>query len=74
VKRIIKVKVYPDSKKEYVEEEKGRIHVWTREPAQDNRANKDCIRLLSFFLQKEEGSLRIIKGHHQRNKTIEIIQ
>jgi uncharacterized protein YggU (UPF0235/DUF167 family) len=71
--RHIKVKVFPDFKKQKIEmSAPDAFRVYIREKAQDNMANKGLIRALANHFSLPETSLRIINGHHRSNKVIEI--
>jgi uncharacterized protein YggU (UPF0235/DUF167 family) len=72
--RQIKVKVFPDFKKQKIEErEPETFRVYIREKAQDNMANKGLIRALAEHFSLPEKNIRIVSGHHKSNKVIEII-
>lgn len=71
---IIRVRAFPDAKKEYIEETEPHIlRVFVREPAKDNRANHKILDLISHFYSIPRNKLRIISGHHGMSKMIEII-
>lgn len=72
---LIHIKIFPDAKEDLVEaktETSFLVHV--REPAEQNRANKRMIELLSKYFQKPTGRFRILTGHHQPSKIIEVIE
>lgn len=69
---ILKIKAFPKSKHEKIERRKSRLHVYIKEPAENNRANDAIV----DFLRKEfpkATSIRIISGHMKPTKTIEIL-
>ena len=70
---LIKLRVHPDSKKDAIEK-KGpdAYEVWTRAPAEANRANVACLILLGRALKVEARRLRIVKGAHSPSKIIEV--
>lgn len=70
----IKVKVFPDSKKERVQQNRpDSFHVYTREPAKDTLANRRMLEMMVEFLNKPPGSLRIVKGHTSPSKILKIL-
>ncbi len=69
----IKVKVTPDSKKEVFEKiNEDTYKISTKEKPEKNLANIRVLELLSAKLNLEKGSLKIITGHHSKNKIIYI--
>lgn len=67
----VKVRVYPDSKKESVVRKKnGGYEVRVRAPKERNEANERTIALLSKALGTAK--LRIVRGHRSPNKIIEV--
>jgi uncharacterized protein (TIGR00251 family) len=67
----IHVSVYPDSRREMVKElSKSRLHIYVKEPAEGNRANR---RVLEIVREKHPGSMvRMVKGHHSPSKILSI--
>jgi uncharacterized protein YggU (UPF0235/DUF167 family) len=71
---LLRIKVITDAKEDRVEPIKeNSFAVYTKEPAEQNRANKRMIALISKYLQKPTGKIRILTGHHQPSKIIEVI-
>lgn len=69
-----KVKVFADAGCDAViESESKRMSIYTRQPAQNNLANKDVLRLLANHLGLPKENLRIVAGHHAPHKTIEVV-
>lgn len=70
----IKVKVFPNSKKEeVVKKSKDSFEAYVREKPKEGIATKAAMRAVSLFFGIPISRLRIIKGHKQRNKIFEII-
>ncbi len=73
--RHISLKVFPNAKKEFIEEiSPGKLRIFTREPARDNRANKAITRIVAEFYRVPIAKIRIIHGHHAQGKIIEILE
>jgi len=69
----IKVKVFPDSKKdEIVKKADDRFEIKVKEKAKNGLANKKVIEILSKYLNVPEEKLILIRGAKQRNKIFEI--
>ncbi len=67
----VKVRVYPDSKKESVVQKKsGTYEVRVKVPKERNEANTRALALLSKTLGTTK--LRIVRGHRKPNKIIEV--
>ena len=67
----VKVRVYPDSKKESVVQKRSGIYeVRVKAPRERNEANKRAIALLAKTLGTAK--LRIVRGHRKSNKIIEV--
>lgn len=70
----IEVNVHPGSRQEKVlEVVPGKYEVWTTKPAVDNKANKDVVKQLSFFLNIQKSRIRLTKGKTSRHKLFDII-
>ena len=70
---LIHLKVVADANTEKVEVLKENFFViHTKSPRENNRANIRMIELLSIHLQIPTGKIRIITGHHQPSKILEI--
>jgi uncharacterized protein YggU (UPF0235/DUF167 family) len=71
--RLIKVKVKPDGKKDYVEKIKDdEYFIETREPPQNNRANKSVKKLLAGFLRIDEERVILVKGQNSSSKIFKV--
>lgn len=69
---IVKVKVFPKSRKEEVIETKsGKLEIYIRAEAKRGEANMRVLELLKERYPESRG-MRIIKGHTTPNKTIEV--
>ena len=70
---LVKVKVFPNSKKEgVIEKSTDSFEVRVREKAKQGQANKAVIRSLANYLKISPQKIRIIKGFKRRNKIIDI--
>ena len=70
----IRVKTFPDAKKEHVEEVSPHVlRIFVRESAERNMANQAVIRAVAKFYNIPEKKLRIQTGHRMQNKTIAIL-
>jgi uncharacterized protein YggU (UPF0235/DUF167 family) len=71
---IIRVKAFPDAKKEWIEEvEPNKLRIFVREPAERNLANKRVLTLVANFYEIPQNRLKIITGHRGQNKIIQVI-
>ena len=69
----IKVKIFPNSKKqEILEKNKDSFKIKLKEKPMRGEANKTIINLLSSFLKIPKQNIKLIKGFKQRNKIFEI--
>jgi len=70
---LIKVKVYPNSRKEEVlKHSEDRYEVWVRARAEKKAANEEVIELLTNYFALPPGQIRIIKGFKSRSKILEV--
>jgi hypothetical protein len=70
---LIKVKVFPNSKKEeIIKKSENSFEIKVKEKPERGLANKEVIRILSFYFKIPESKLRLIKGFKQKNKIFEI--
>jgi len=70
---LIKVKIFPGIKKEEViEKDEGVFEVKVKEKAEQGKANKRLVELLSKHFQISENQVKLISGSKRRNKTISI--
>ncbi len=68
---LIKVKVFCGVKKEAIEKNKDYFIVKVREKAEQNKANKRVIEILSLFFNSR---VKIVKGHKSPHKIFEVCQ
>ena len=67
---IIKIKVRPNSaKQEMIKISENEYKISLKEKAEDNKANKELIKLLKKYFKKDT---KIIKGMKSRDKIVEI--
>ncbi len=71
-KRLIKVKVIPNAKKNKVVESEGLFKVYVNAPAVDGKANKALIAVLSEYFNIRKGSIKIVRGEKSREKVVEV--
>jgi uncharacterized protein (TIGR00251 family) len=69
---IIRAKVKPNSKKENITKEDNYFSIALKEKAEDNRANKEMIRLLAKYFKVSTANVVIKKGLTSKEKIIEI--
>lgn len=70
---LIRVKVYPNSKKEeIIQKDKHSFEIKIKQKPLMGLANKAVIRLFSFHFKIPESRIKLIKGFKQRTKIIEI--
>ena len=66
----INIKVKPNSKRQEIKQIKNTIYkISLKQPAQNNKANLELIKLLKKHLKKD---IKIIKGFNNKNKIIEV--
>jgi len=69
----IKVKVYPNSKKESIEKVgENRLDIKVKEKAEKNMANNRVIELVARHCNVSVGKVRIINGHHSPSKMLSV--
>lgn len=69
----IYVQVKVNRKKEGVEKkEDGSLLVWTKEPAQEGRANEDVIRQVASYYNIPKSSVELLIGHKNKIKVFEV--
>lgn len=72
---LIKIKVFPGSKKEeIIEKKEDSFDVKVKEKPFQGKANKAVLSLLSSYFNIPSKKIRIIKGFKERNKIIELIE
>ena len=71
---LIKIKVSPGSKKEEViQKNEDSFIIKVKPKAKEGKANSRMVELLAQYLNIPLSRIRIIKGGHQKNKIIHII-
>lgn len=72
---LIRVKTFPNSKKEEViEKSKNSFEVKVKEKPLGGKATKAVLRTVSLFLKIPISKIRIKKGFKQRSKILEIME
>ena len=70
---LVKVKVFPNSKKQLVEQKtEDSFKVYIKSKPEKGEANREVLSLLSGFFHIPKSDLKIIKGHKQPHKILEI--
>ena len=69
----VRIKVFPNSKKEVFQIEENRLKIFVREDALNNQANKKVCKLIAHHFKVEISKVQIILGHKHQNKTIWIL-
>ncbi len=70
---LIKVKVFPDSKKdEIIKKKEDSFEIKVKERPIEGKANKKALQLLSIYLKVSEKKIRMVRGSKKRNKIFEI--
>lgn len=69
--RHVAVRVVPEADEDNVEQQDGTLKVYTTAPATDGQANRAVVTLVRNFLSVS-GSVRIVAGHKQENKILEV--
>ncbi len=73
MKKLIKVKVFPNSRKqEIIIKSDNEFIVKVRAKPKQGQANKELITVLASYLKIPKSEMKLIKGAKQRNKIIEI--
>jgi len=68
---IIKIKVFPSSKKEEIKKiSENFYNVYLKKPPLDNRANKELIKFLKNYFKT---NIKILKGMKSNYKIIELV-
>lgn len=71
---LIKVKVFPNAKKEeIIKKQKDSFEIKTRAKPINGQANKAVIELLSLYLKISKKKIKVIKGAKQKKKIFKII-
>ncbi len=69
---ILKVRVVPQAKKNFIKKENDLLKIYLTKPASDGRANAQLIEFLAEELKIKKYQVRIIRGQTSRQKLIEI--
>lgn len=70
---LIKVKVFPNSKKEeIIRKSEDSFEVKVREKPKMDMANRRVVKILASYFKTPEAKIRLVKGAKQRNKIFEI--
>lgn len=70
----IEVHCHPGSKQaKIVELIPGKFEIWVKQPAIENKANKEIINLLSGYLNMNKSRIKLVKGKTSRHKLFDII-
>lgn len=71
----IRIKIIPNSRKEFVEEGKdGRLIVAVKAPREEGRANERLCELLARHLGVSVSQIRIVRGKTQSSKVVRVVQ
>lgn len=74
MEKLIKVKVFPNSKKaEIIKKSEDSFEVKVKEKPERGLANMAVIKILSVYFKIPESKIRLVKGFKERNKIFEII-
>ncbi|MBI2048317.1 MAG: DUF167 domain-containing protein [Parcubacteria group bacterium] len=68
----IRVKVTAGASREHIAEEDGELHLFVKEPPQDNMANRRVVQIIAKRFSVSASRVRIVSGHKARNKTLSI--
>ena len=72
---LIKVKVFPNSKKEeIIKKAEDSFEMKVKAKPIKGQANREVIKALASFLKIPESRIKMIKGFKQRNKVFEILK
>ncbi len=71
---LVEVISHPKSRQEKVIElNPGKFEIWIKQPAIENKANKEIIKLLSDYLNVNKSRIKLVKGKTSRYKLFDII-
>ena len=72
---IIRVKIFPGSKKAHIEKVSENSFVLsTRKKPIEGEANKEAVNILKEYFNVSRSQIRLIRGFKRRNKIFEIIE
>lgn len=66
----IRIKVTAGAVRERVVIEKGVLHIFVKEAAQGNMANRRVVQLVAKHMEVSPLRVKIVAGHHAPNKTL----
>ena len=70
---LIKVKVFPNSKKEeIIKKSEDSFEIRVKEKPEKGKANREVVRILSSYFKIPESKIRLVRGFKERNKIFEI--
>ncbi len=72
--RYIEVKVIPRAKRISVKEDNGLLQVYLTSPPVDDKANLQLMDVLSEYLDVPRRCIKIVRGHKNRTKLIEVLE
>ena len=71
---IIEIISHPNSRQEKIMEiNPGKFEIWIKQPAVENKANKEIIELLSEYLNVNKSRIKLVRGKTSRYKLFDII-
>ncbi len=68
----INIRVIPNSKKDGIVKDDGKLKIHLKAKAVNNEANKYLIEVLAEYYNKRKNDIKIIKGLKSKDKIIEI--
>jgi len=71
---LIRVKVFPNSKKQLIKRKEGDFEVWVKEKPIRGQANQAVIDALADYFKCPRQNIKLVKGFKQRNKVFEILR
>jgi hypothetical protein len=69
---ILRIKVFPKSKREEVVTDEKTLKVFVKEPADKGKANKAVVKLLSNYFNTTSDKIRILSGMKTSSKIVEV--
>jgi len=69
---LLNIRVVPRAKKTLIKQEGTSLKIYVSAPAEDGRANKAVIKLLSEHFKIPKSKIKIIKGKKSREKIISV--
>jgi len=70
---LVRVKVFPNSKKQLVKRKGDNFEIWVKEKPIKGQANQAVIYALVDYFGCPRSDVRLIKGFRQKNKIFEIL-